>query len=267
MERHACRSILRMPAFNSHACAVGCEPGRDSCFCPRRVWLSPSTKPAERRLANRMGGADPVGAHLDRLLPHDQVEYRMAIVRQVASTGMHRHAEMQVRSRWFECWYYPVIPPDKPVSEVALYAREITEQKKSQAELSKLFQAIQQSPTSVVITDGDGNIEYVNPKFTDVTGYTQAEAIGQNPRILKSGHTSPEQYVELWKTITSGGVWRGEFHNKKKNGELFWSWPRSRRSRTGRTSSTSSPSRRTSPSVGSWRSSSASRRRCRPWAS
>ena len=104
----------------------------------------------------------------------------MTIVRQVASTATHVHREMEVRSRWFECWYYPVIQPDKPVSEVALYAREITQQKKSQAELSKLFQAIQQSPVSVVITDRDGIIEYVNPKFTDITGYTQAEAIGRN---------------------------------------------------------------------------------------
>ena len=179
-------------------------------------------KAAERRLAKRLGGANPVGAPLDRLLPQDQVEYRMTIVRQVASTATHVHREMEVRSRWFECWYYPVIQPDKPVSEVALYAREITQQKKSQAELSKLFQAIQQSPVSVVITDRDGIIEYVNPKFTDVTGYTQAEAIGRNPRILKSGHTPPEEYTELWKTITSGGVWIGEFRNKKKNGELFW---------------------------------------------
>ena len=105
---------------------------------------------------------------------------------------------------------------------MAVYAREITEQKKSQADLSKLFQAIQQSPTSVVITDRNGTIEYVNPEFTNVTGYTLAEAIGQNPRILKSGHTPPEQYAELWNTISSGGVWRGEFLNKKKNGELFW---------------------------------------------
>jgi PAS domain S-box-containing protein len=146
----------------------------------------------------------------------------MTLIQQVASTATLTHWEVQIRSRCFEFWFYPVLLPDKPVSEVAVYAREITEQKKSQAELSKLFQAIQQSPTSVVITDRDGKIEYVNPKFTEVTGYTLAEAIGRNPRILKSGHTPPEQYVELWNTITSGDVWRGEFHNKKKNGELFW---------------------------------------------
>ena len=179
-------------------------------------------KAAQRRLAKRMGGSNPVGTHLDGLLPQDQVEQRMALVRQVASTATLAHWEVQIRSRWFEFWFYPVLLPDKPVSEVAVYAREITEQRKSQADLSKLFQAIQQSPMSVVITDRDGNIEYVNPEFTKVTGYTLAEAVGQNPHILKSGHTPPERYVELWSTITSGGVWRGEFHNKKKNGELFW---------------------------------------------
>ena len=179
-------------------------------------------KAAQRRLARRTGGFDLVGAHLDRLLPRDQVEQRMAIVRQVASTATLVHCDTPIRSRWFEFWFYPVLQADRPVSEVAVYAREITEQKKSQADLSKLFQAIQQSPMSVVITDRDGTIEYVNPEFAKVTGYTLAEAVGRNPRILKSGHTPPEQYAELWNTITAGGVWRGEFLNKKKNGELFW---------------------------------------------
>ena len=117
----------------------------------------------------------------------------------------------------------PLFPSSWPIHEIPdTPAREITEQKKSQAELSKLFQAIQQSPMSVVITDRDGNIEYVNPEFTNVTGYTLPEAIGRNPRILQSGHTPPELYAELWQTISAGGVWRGEFRNKKKNGELFW---------------------------------------------
>ena len=204
-----------------HARAVGREPGRDPAVSTSGEVLA-INKAAERRLAKRTGGADPVGAHLDRLLPRDQVEQRMAIVRQVAATATLVHCDVPIRSRWFEFWFYPVLQPDRPVSEVAVYAREITEQKKSQADLSKLFQAIQQSPMSVVITDRDGNIEYVNPEFTKVTGYTLAEAIGQNPRILKSGHTPPEQYAELWNTISAGGVWRGEFLNKKKNGELFW---------------------------------------------
>jgi len=92
------------------------------------------------------------------------------------------------------------------------------------AELIKLSSAVEQSPAIVVITDIEGNIEYVNPKFTELTGYTIEEAIGENPRILKSDKTPPEVYEELWKTITSGNEWRGEFCNKKKNGELFWEY-------------------------------------------
>ncbi len=82
--------------------------------------------------------------------------------------------------------------------------------------------ALEQSPVSVVITDTAGTIEYVNPKFTAVTGYSYEEAIGQNPRVLKSGEMTPDGYGQLWKTITAGGVWRGEFHNRRKNGESYW---------------------------------------------
>lgn len=85
-----------------------------------------------------------------------------------------------------------------------------------------LSQAIEQSPSSVVITDLEGNITYVNPKFCEVTGYSRAEVQGQNPRVLKSGEQPPEVYEKLWKTIKAGQEWRGEFHNKKKSGELYW---------------------------------------------
>ena len=74
----------------------------------------------------------------------------------------------------------------------------------------------------IVITDINGDIEYVNPKFTALTGYTFEEVIGKNPRISKSGNTPPEEYKSLWTTIKSGAEWRGELCNKKKNGELFW---------------------------------------------
>lgn len=85
-----------------------------------------------------------------------------------------------------------------------------------------LLQAVEQSPSTIVITDTYGNIEYVNPKFTELTGYTVEEAIGINPRILKSGEHPKSMYKELWKTIWSGKVWSGIFHNKKKDGELYW---------------------------------------------
>jgi PAS domain S-box-containing protein len=101
-------------------------------------------------------------------------------------------------------------------------AHDITERKRAEEQLKILSRAVEQSPSLVLITDTNGNIEYVNPKFTAVTGYTFQEAQGQNPRLLKSGETSPETYQQLWDTITEGGDWRGEFHNKKKDGGYYW---------------------------------------------
>ncbi len=104
------------------------------------------------------------------------------------------------------------------------FVYDITEQKRAEENIRMLSRAMEQSPASVVITDLDGKIEYVNPKFTQVTGYTSAEALGQNPRVLKSGETPDKEYKQLWETITSGKEWRGEFHNKKKNGEFYWEY-------------------------------------------
>jgi PAS domain S-box-containing protein len=103
-------------------------------------------------------------------------------------------------------------------------AHDVLEQRVEErtAELKKLSTAVEQSPASVVITDLRGTIEYVNSKFCEVTGYTIDEAIGQNPRILKSGKTPPEVYRGLWENLSSDGEWRGELLNKKKNGEEFW---------------------------------------------
>lgn len=92
--------------------------------------------------------------------------------------------------------------------------------------LRKFIRGVEQSPACVVITDVEGRIEYVNPKFTELTGYAPEEVYGKNPRILKSGHTPPEEYKRLWDTILAGGQWSGEFLNRKKNGELYWEWAR-----------------------------------------
>ena len=98
----------------------------------------------------------------------------------------------------------------------------IAERNQFNVEFRKLNRAIDQSPAVVLITDTEGTIKYVNPKFTSVTGYTKEEAIGKNPRILKSGEMSKDEYKVLWDTILSGNEWHGELSNKKKNGEIYW---------------------------------------------
>lgn len=102
------------------------------------------------------------------------------------------------------------------------FIRDITDRRQAEKSLRNLSHAVEQSASMILITDDKGNIEYVNPKFTETTGYTLEEAMGQNIRILKSGKTPPEEYKQLWDNITSGREWRGEFCNKKKDGELYW---------------------------------------------
>lgn len=100
-------------------------------------------------------------------------------------------------------------------------ARDITKQKEEELELIMLRTAIEQSSVGVVITDLAGKIEYVNPGLHKMTGYTNEELLGQNPRILSAGTNSAEFYENLWNTIKGGDNWAGEFHNKRKNGELY----------------------------------------------
>jgi PAS domain S-box-containing protein len=94
--------------------------------------------------------------------------------------------------------------------------------KKTEAELKKLSAAIRQSPVSVVITNKEGIIEYVNPKFCELTGYNAGEVYGKDLRILNAGTQPKELYANLWNTILQGKNWTGELHNRKKNGDLYW---------------------------------------------
>jgi len=99
---------------------------------------------------------------------------------------------------------------------------DITRHMEAEDSLRKLSRAVEQSSAAVVITDTSGLIEYVNPKFTHITGYTAEEAIGRTPRFLKSGMVPDKTYQDLWKTVLSGAEWRGELANRKKNGEVYW---------------------------------------------
>ena len=100
--------------------------------------------------------------------------------------------------------------------------REIEEHRQTERTLRQLSRAVEQSPIMVVITDLDGVIEYVNPRFTEMSGYAAEEAIGQNPRLLKSGDTPDEVYDALWSAITAGKEWRGELKDQRKDGRMFW---------------------------------------------
>lgn len=132
--------------------------------------------------------------------------------------------ELNVRSRdgkaaAVEMWMVDIEWDGKAASFISLH--DITERKRNEQELRKLYRAVMASPSMVMITDARGGIEYINPKFTEITGYAFNEVVGRNPRFLKSGKMSPEEYQRLWETIIRGEEWRGEFINRKKNGELY----------------------------------------------
>ena len=137
----------------------------------------------------------------------------------VASTGLPERFEIYMNAS--KTWFSISVYSPKPEHIVAILD-VITERKQAEAELRKLSLALEQSPVSILITDPNGNIEYVNPKLVAVTGYTRTEIVGKNPRIFKSGLTPKKLYRDLWGAIKAGHEWHGELCNKKKNGEMFW---------------------------------------------
>ena len=162
-----------------------------------------------------------IGKRVTEVLPgmeHDPADW-IGQYGEVALSGKELRFEQfsAVLDRWFSVYAYC---PDKGYFVTVF--RDITERKDAENELRILSTAVEQSPVTIAITDTNGIIRYVNPKFTEITGYSYDEAVGQNPRILKSGEQSPEFYKGLWDTIIQGQDWKGEFHNKKKNGELYW---------------------------------------------
>lgn len=124
--------------------------------------------------------------------------------------------------RWICKYGRPIYDQNKNFLGYIGSGYDITESKQREATINKLSLAIEQSPNMVIITDIKGNIEYVNPQFTKSTGYRLDEVLGKNPRILKSGETPEAEYGRLWNTLLGGGVWKGEFCNRRKNGDLYW---------------------------------------------
>jgi len=124
--------------------------------------------------------------------------------------------------RTLDCYSAPVQGPDGASIGRSWYFHDITDHRMVQESLRQFMLAVEESPISVVITDLQGNITFVNSRFTEVSGYNFADVIGRNPRMFKSGYTSPELYARLWETISSGRVWRGELFNRKKDGNCVW---------------------------------------------
>jgi PAS domain S-box-containing protein len=140
----------------------------------------------------------------------------------VARTGQPVSYEYFAKA--FNKWLAVSVFSLRPRHIVVVF-EEITARRESEAELRKLFRAVEQSPVSIVITDQHGRIEYVNPKFTQVTGFSPAEAVGKSPRLLKPKPAVLDQsevYKNLWAKILAGQEWHGELQNQRKNGELFW---------------------------------------------
>lgn len=149
---------------------------------------------------------------------HDlaQVSLRFAGGDYGARSGFHSHDEIGRLAASFD------FMAEETGRHIGIIAADLEDIRNKEAELRKLSQAIECSPASVIITDAAGRIEYVNPRFVELTGYRGDEVIGRTPALLQSGQTLPETYRQIWEVIRSGGVWRGELLNRRKDGELFW---------------------------------------------
>ncbi|MEY3220220.1 MAG: hypothetical protein RIT27_1577 [Pseudomonadota bacterium] len=134
----------------------------------------------------------------------------------------HLHYDDNHELHIMEVFAYPIFDNEGNVKQIIEYVIDITERKQTEEKLRQLSQAVEQAPVSIVIANTNGNLQYVNPRFAQVTGYSREEVLGENPRILKSGQTPPEKHVELWNTITQGKIWCGELINKRKNGEIYY---------------------------------------------
>ena len=132
--------------------------------------------------------------------------------------------EYGVSTNTLRTWFKDSEARSKAQSSAKRIATALTQEKYTSASQRQrlLMHALEQSPATIIVTDAEGKIIYANPKFVETTGYAVTEAVGQNPRLLKSGETSSEEYRQLWKAITAGKEWRGTFHNRRKDGSLYW---------------------------------------------
>jgi PAS domain S-box-containing protein len=180
----------------------------------------------EKMLGYPMSNWDADNFLWHEILHPDDREQAVSTIAETLATG-HSLAEYRLfdvdgRVVWVRDESLVVRDPAGKPLFVQGIMQDITEIKKAEEQIRKLSRAIEQSGNSIIITDTKGDIEYVNPTFEKITGYSFEEIKGKNPRILKSGRQRLEFYEKLWETISSGNVWHGAFHNKRKDGSLYW---------------------------------------------
>jgi diguanylate cyclase (GGDEF)-like protein/PAS domain S-box-containing protein len=201
-----------MIAFDEKGCIIFWNPGAEAIF----GWSE----------------AEALGKNIVDMAPADYMKFRQAWLKRMAKRahrvgfvgktieekGLRKDGEIFPMEFTLGHW------TQDGSSYFNAVIRDTSRRSQIEAKLRQLSQAVEQSPASVVITDALGVIQYVNPRFTEVTGYDADFAIGQKPSLLKSGRTPDSLYAELWSTISSGREWRGELLNKRKNGQLFWEY-------------------------------------------
>lgn len=187
-----------------------------------------SFNPAAERVFG-ISASEIAGKNVAMLMPEPDASQHDSYIKRYLETGEARVIGItrELSARRNDGAVFPI---QLAISEMFLenqrffigIVKDISERKLLDEQIRKLSRAVDQSPSSVLITDKEGKIEYVNPIFMESSGYSLEECIGQTPRILKSGFHPPKFYEKLWELILSGKEWRGEFCNKKKNGDLYW---------------------------------------------
>lgn len=192
-------------------------------------WLPDTTLTSCNEKYAELVDSDPdtlIGQRWIEFLPTDQRDQvRARIAQLTARPDVHTLEQELMRPdgtrKWIRWLDIPYADAKTRGTCFQSIGHDISAHKAAELRLSQLAQAVEQSPECIVITDTDGQIEYVNEAFTRTTGYTREEAIGQNPRILNAGNTPKAVYSELWATLSRGAVWRGEFENTRKDGSNY----------------------------------------------
>lgn len=164
---------------------------------------------------------------LDQVHPDDRAAVQAAVESAIPTHQSYRIEHRVIRPDGSErivleqAEFIGDASPGQPLRLIGT-VQDVTEQRHAEKLLRKLARAVEQSPVSIVVTDHNGTIEFVNPYFTQVTGYPPEEVLGKNPRFLKSGETPAAEYQRLWTTVLAGKEWRGTFRNRRKDGTFLW---------------------------------------------